>query len=639
MMWCCLLVCFLVLACGALALCPDSRFTKRGSTRTFASSATVFVSAASIVDVFVRADESLPAASVAVDVLTLDGAALDVTIVSSTDAAASPTATTTTTTTLQQRPASPVPSGVSPQQTTSMTVLTSAAPIDPATKSVDVTSSPAATPSLSVFFASPEDQVSPASSLQMPWASLAAVCGSLLFQPAAAQDDCAVLPKIRVVFRVGVAPSPGPAPTGTSVSPCAEQTANGLRFGDCTSSCATGRHLSSSRNMVWGCNGYAADVKCCLGSRRPISESVFLSEALRVRPGSGACFRSGDRRLARAASLAACGAAKAAFRVVGAGDTMLHTTEPSTVPAPEAQGRTLVDPSLTPVFRSADFAWVNAEGPFCDIVGAPNKCGSSSSSSCFAFKTPPSYFKTVLKDQLDLEAVSLANNHMGDFGAQCRAQSEQVAAQNGVLQSGRAGTIAHDDVRKIAFIAFHSQSESNDSTDIPGVKALVAQAKPGYRVVISCHCGGEGSGAQTLPRGPEVYLGANRGDCRLFARSAIDSGADVVMMHGPHVLRGAELYKGRIVFYSLGNFATWQRFNLDGLAGTGAVAVVDIDDDGAFVSGTVVSTKQSDAIEAGSFGALLDAGNAAAEQIAELSESDFDTRTLDITQSGFVLPV
>ncbi len=39
-----------------------------------------------------------------------------------------------------------------------------------------------------------------------------------------------------------------------------------------------------------------------------------------------------------------------------------------------------------------------------------------------------------------------------------------------------------------------------------------------------------------------------------FARAAIDAGADMVVGHGPHVLRGIELYKGKPIFYSLGNF-------------------------------------------------------------------------------------
>ena len=40
----------------------------------------------------------------------------------------------------------------------------------------------------------------------------------------------------------------------------------------------------------------------------------------------------------------------------------------------------------------------------------------------------------------------------------------------------------------------------------------------------------------------------------VFARRMIDEGADLVVGHGPHLLRGMELYRGRPIFYSLGNF-------------------------------------------------------------------------------------
>lgn len=62
---------------------------------------------------------------------------------------------------------------------------------------------------------------------------------------------------------------------------------------------------------------------------------------------------------------------------------------------------------------------------------------------------------------------------------------------------------------------------------------------------------------------------------RDFAKNAIDNGADIIVGHGPHLLRGIELYKGKPIFYSLGNFigqndqvevlpdGTYRRFKYD----------------------------------------------------------------------------
>lgn len=42
---------------------------------------------------------------------------------------------------------------------------------------------------------------------------------------------------------------------------------------------------------------------------------------------------------------------------------------------------------------------------------------------------------------------------------------------------------------------------------------------------------------------------------RVVAHEAIDAGADLILGHHPHILKGIEVYKGRVIFYSLGNFA------------------------------------------------------------------------------------
>ena len=62
-------------------------------------------------------------------------------------------------------------------------------------------------------------------------------------------------------------------------------------------------------------------------------------------------------------------------------------------------------------------------------------------------------------------------------------------------------------------------------------------------VLVSLHAH-EQLGAKDVPA---EFMGA-------FARAMIDAGADLVVGHGPHLLRGLELYKGKPIFYSLGNF-------------------------------------------------------------------------------------
>jgi hypothetical protein len=72
----------------------------------------------------------------------------------------------------------------------------------------------------------------------------------------------------------------------------------------------------------------------------------------------------------------------------------------------------------------------------------------------------------------------------------------------------------------------------------------------------------------------------------------IDAGADLVIGHGPHVPRALELYKGRLIAYSLGNFATWYGISINGVAGLAPVLAVTLDEEGKLVEGHIHSNTQ-----------------------------------------------
>jgi len=61
-----------------------------------------------------------------------------------------------------------------------------------------------------------------------------------------------------------------------------------------------------------------------------------------------------------------------------------------------------------------------------------------------------------------------------------------------------------------------------------------------------------------------------------FARTAVDAGADLVLGHGPHVPRALEIHKGKLIAYSLGNFATYSMFNLKGESGISYALQVEL---------------------------------------------------------------
>ena len=80
------------------------------------------------------------------------------------------------------------------------------------------------------------------------------------------------------------------------------------------------------------------------------------------------------------------------------------------------------------------------------------------------------------------------------------------------------------------------------------------------------------------------------GILRAFARTAIGAGADVVLGSGPHVLRGLELYRRRLIAYSLGNLTGWQNFNTSGaVLSLSALVTVDLSRTGRFQRGEIDS--------------------------------------------------
>lgn len=240
--------------------------------------------------------------------------------------------------------------------------------------------------------------------------------------------------------------------------------------------------------------------------------------------------------------------------------------------------------------KDADLTFANLEGPLCD-EGTSSKCKKVR--TCYAFRSPTRYAKYLEAAGIDL--ASTANNHAGDFGDACRRATEATLDAHHIAWSGARGSIGSVESNglKVALIGFHTSPGVNDVNDIPEAVTLVKRAAAKHDlVVVSFHGGGEGLGKHHVEPGVEKYLGENRGNLRAFAHAVVDAGADLVLGHGPHVLRGMEVYQERLVAYSLGNFATYGRFDLHGALGVGAVLEVQLDAEGRFLTGKLLPTRQ-----------------------------------------------
>ena len=146
---------------------------------------------------------------------------------------------------------------------------------------------------------------------------------------------------------------------------------------------------------------------------------------------------------------------------------------------------------------------------------------------------------------------------------------------------------------------------------------------------MSFHGGAEGNKALHVPHGQETFYGENRGNLRAFTHMAIDAGADLILGHGPHVLRGMEVYSGRLIAYSLGNFATYGRFNLSGNLGIGAVLEVELDKEGKFIGGKLLPTAQE-----GRGRPIRDNKARAIDLVRMLSSQDFPKTHVRVAKDG-----
>jgi hypothetical protein len=316
--------------------------------------------------------------------------------------------------------------------------------------------------------------------------------------------------------------------------------------------------------------------------------------------------------------------------IAAVGDIMLGSTSIDDTFLPPNDGADILK-EVTPILSRADIAFGNLEGPLLE-GGKTEKCPPDSK-RCFAFRSPTRYGK-LLKDA-GFDVLSLANNHAFDFGDDGRVSTRKVLDDLGIKHAGSdkekfAMTVVESKGRRVAFIGFAHNAIVPNVNDLTFARSLVEQAnKKADLVVVSFHGGAEGVAAQRVPQNLEMFGTEKRGNLPLFARTVIDAGADLVLGHGPHVLRGMEIYKDRLVVYSMGNFATYGMFKLKDETALTAIFEVKMAADGAFLSGRLHAGEQL-----GRGGPTLDKSGKAIRKVRELSVMDFGKNAPQIADDG-----
>ncbi len=359
----------------------------------------------------------------------------------------------------------------------------------------------------------------------------------------------------------------------------------------------------------------ALGLSACSPAVPPAGGGEVRSSSPETSPAGPAGTASPDARARPAASV----------NIAAVGDTMLGNT-PDLPPDPTAY----FDAVKRILDRGAQIVFGNLEGTL--TTAATSKCGPHShpGKDCFAFRDPPGY-ADYLKDA-GFTILNDANNHSFDFGAAGQAQTVQAIHAAGLAQTGLPGeiTLVRAHRIKVAFVAFAPYNYDASLLDLPAARALIKRARKRARVVVVyMHAGAEGSGADQVTGQEEYYLGEDRGNAEAFAHMAIDSGASLVIASGPHVVRGMQFYRGHLIAYSLGNFAGYDDFAIDGDLGMSVILHVRLSAAGRFERARIYP------IQFTGEGQPVPGGGAIAF-IAQLSSQDFGAHAARISPAGVI---
>ncbi len=184
------------------------------------------------------------------------------------------------------------------------------------------------------------------------------------------------------------------------------------------------------------------------------------------------------------------------------------------------------------IFSADDLTVINFEGTLTNSTAREDKK--------FAFREEPEAVKILT--EASVEAASVANNHSSDYGKQSFTDTVDTLNGAGITAFG------YDDIQvvdvggvKVGLTGIYELDQHQGVADQVKTNIASLREKGAQIVIVYFHWGIE---RETTPDENQVALG----------HLAIDSGADLVLGSHPHVLQGVEIYNGKPIAYSLGNF-------------------------------------------------------------------------------------
>ena len=249
----------------------------------------------------------------------------------------------------------------------------------------------------------------------------------------------------------------------------------------------------------------------------------------------------------------------------------------------------LISKSVRSYLQRADILFGNFE---TSLTNHPYSSKDITQGQTFAFRSPPAYAK--LFSDVGFDVFNIANNHSFDFGLVGFRDTTKNLTSVGIKTLGHKNQILllKSNKVKVAMVGFSPYKRYNSIHDLPTATALVKAAKQKADIaIVSMHVGAEGTDALRTPNKTEFFYGENRGNSVKFARTMVDSGADLILGHGPHVPRAMEIYKGKLIAYSLGNFLGYRTLSTTAQTGYSMILEVMLNSQGKLVGGKIIPVR------------------------------------------------
>ena len=283
----------------------------------------------------------------------------------------------------------------------------------------------------------------------------------------------------------------------------------------------------------------------------------------------------------------------AQIKIKAVGDIMLGSVTPKEILPPE-NGNEFVQ-SAAKLLDGADIVFGNLEGSFITDEMEPKKCKEASRKreTCYEFGMPD-YLALSLKE-LGFNVMNQDNNHSEDYGDEGYLFTQEKLKELDIKFMPKKG-LTEFNINNVGVVlaAFGYSENSHNISDLENARIVISSLNEKYDIIIiSFHGGAEGRDALHTKDSTETFLGENRGNVIAFAHTVIDAGADMVIGHGPHVLRAMEVYNNKLIAYSLGNFLTYGNMNISGINGVNVILQAELENStGNFIRGKLISIQQ-----------------------------------------------